>query len=257
MFGALRLNTARPVPSTIRLDLPPPARDCSAKQGETAMPQIKRLAAMIAIASGLAMPAPLQAQDFPNRPSPWSSHSRAAGGVDVVGRIMAARMAEILGQQVIVENVGGAGGMTGAARVREAPPDGYQFVLGNVGTHAQNQTLYKNPLYNAATDFAPVALVVDQPMMLAARKTSRPTICRSSSPIAKANQARCSTARRAPARRPTSPAHCSTSAIGVERHACPVSHRRRRAGHDRRTDRLPLPDRRRSPSRSSKASTRR
>ncbi len=56
--------------------------------------------------------------------------------------------------------------MIGAARVAKAPPDGYQFVLGNVGTHAQNQTLYKNPLYNAATDFAPVGLLVDLPMLM-------------------------------------------------------------------------------------------
>ena len=66
---------------------------------------------------------------------------------------------EILGQQVIVENVGGAGGMTGTSRVARAGPDGYQFVLGNVGTHAQNQSLYPRPLYNAADDFAPVGLV--------------------------------------------------------------------------------------------------
>ena len=72
---------------------------------------------------------------------------------------MAQRMGEVLGQQVIVENVGGAGGMTGSASRRTIAPDGYTFVLGTVGTHAQGQTLYKKPLYNAATDFAPVALI--------------------------------------------------------------------------------------------------
>ena len=77
----------------------------------------------------------------------------AAGGpTDVLGRVIAARMSDGLGQQVIVENVGGAGGMTGSARVARAEPDGYQFVLGTVGTHAQGQTLYKHPLYNAVTD---------------------------------------------------------------------------------------------------------
>jgi tripartite-type tricarboxylate transporter receptor subunit TctC len=60
--------------------------------------------------------------------------------------------------------------MTGTARVAKAAPDGYQFVLGNIGTHAQNQTLYRHPLYNAATDFAPVALVAETPLVLIARK---------------------------------------------------------------------------------------
>jgi tripartite-type tricarboxylate transporter receptor subunit TctC len=95
----------------------------------------------------------------------------AGGATDIVARILSPRLSEVLHQQVIVENVGGAGGMTGTSRVAKAAPDGYQFVLGNVGTHAQNQTLYKNPSYNAATDFAPVALLVEQPMVLVARTT--------------------------------------------------------------------------------------
>ncbi len=79
-------------------------------------------------------------------------------------------MSEMLGQQVVIENVGGAGGMTGSARVAQSPPDGYTFVLGTVGTHAQGQTLYKKPLYNAATDFTPVALIAEVPIVLIARK---------------------------------------------------------------------------------------
>src|SRR6266571_1359230 len=66
------------------------------------------------------------------------------------------------------ENVGGSGGMTGSSRVAKAAPDGYQFVLGNVGTHAANQTFYKTPLYNAATDFAPVMLIAQTPLVLLA-----------------------------------------------------------------------------------------
>src|SRR5262249_1922158 len=87
-----------------------------------------------------------------------------------LGRIVAARMSELLGQQVIVENVGGAGGMVGTARVARAEPDGYQFVLGGTDTLAQNQSLYRNPQYNAATDFAPVGLVGDQALLLVVRK---------------------------------------------------------------------------------------
>jgi tripartite-type tricarboxylate transporter receptor subunit TctC len=113
----------------------------------------------------------------------------AGGGADTMGRILAARLAEILGQQVIVENVGGAGGMTGAYRVVKATPDGYQFVLGTNGTHAQNQSLYKNPLYNAATDFAPVALIGEQPIALLTRKDLPADNLQQFIAYAKANQA--------------------------------------------------------------------
>jgi hypothetical protein len=65
---------------------------------------------------------------------------------------------------VIIENVSGAGGMTGVARVAKAPPDGYQFVLGGIDTFAQSQSLYKKPLYNSLADFAPVVLMVEQPL---------------------------------------------------------------------------------------------
>src|SRR5207253_11437356 len=97
--------------------------------------------------------------------------SFAAGAADdVFARILAPRLSEVLGQQVVIENIGGAGGMTGVARVAKAARDGYQFVLGGTGTFAANQTLYKNPLYNAVIDFAPVALVAEQPMLLIVRK---------------------------------------------------------------------------------------
>jgi len=109
-------------------------------------------------------------QSWPSRPMTMVVPFAAGGGADVMGRILAARMSEVLGQQVIVENAGGAGGMTGAYRVAKAAPDGYQFVLGTNGTHAQNQSLYKSPLYNAATDFTPVALIGEQPIALLTRK---------------------------------------------------------------------------------------
>ena len=95
----------------------------------------------------------------------------AAGGpVDVVGRIMAPRMSEILGRQVVIENVVGAGGVTGVLRVRKAPPDGYQFVLSAAGTFAHSQTLFKNPPYNPSTDFASIGLIAEAPPILITRK---------------------------------------------------------------------------------------
>jgi tripartite-type tricarboxylate transporter receptor subunit TctC len=90
----------------------------------------------------------------------------AGGSFDVIGRVLTPRLSELLHQQVIVENVGAAAGIVGTSRVAKAPPDGYQFLLGSVGTHAYNPTLYKKLPYNAATDFAPVALIAEQPMVL-------------------------------------------------------------------------------------------
>jgi tripartite-type tricarboxylate transporter receptor subunit TctC len=95
----------------------------------------------------------------------------AAGGpVDVLARILGQYLGEVVGRQVIIDNVTGAGGMSGSLKVSQAPQDGLTFVLGSIGTHALNQTLYKRPLYNAATDFAPVALIADVPLVLLARK---------------------------------------------------------------------------------------
>jgi tripartite-type tricarboxylate transporter receptor subunit TctC len=71
---------------------------------------------------------------------------------------MAQRMSEILGQQVVVENLSGAGGTVGSVHVAKAMPDGYRFVLGNSGTHVWSQSLYKKPPYNTASDFSPVSL---------------------------------------------------------------------------------------------------
>lgn len=125
-------------------------------------------AASITAAVLAADPAP--AQDWPTRAMTMVAPFAAGGSTDAIARIVADGLSSQLGQPVIVENVGGAGGMTGASRVAKATPDGYQFVLGNVGTHAQNQTLYKKPAYNAATDFTPVALITDQALVLVARK---------------------------------------------------------------------------------------
>ena len=109
------------------------------------------------------------AQIYPARPMTMIIPFAAGGPTDVLGRVMAQRMSEILGQQIVVENVGGAGGMTGSKRVADAAPDGYSFVLGTVGTHAQSQTMYKKPLYHA-TDFTPVALIAEVPIVLISRR---------------------------------------------------------------------------------------
>jgi tripartite-type tricarboxylate transporter receptor subunit TctC len=130
------------------------------------------------------------AQNFPTHPMTMVIPFAAGGPQDALGRIMGQRMGEILGQTVIIENVGGAGGMTGSARVAQAAPDGYTFVLGSVGTHAQNQTLYKQPLYDAASDFTPVGLIAETPIALITRKTLPPNNLQEFVAYAKANQAK-------------------------------------------------------------------
>jgi tripartite-type tricarboxylate transporter receptor subunit TctC len=111
----------------------------------------------------------VMAQDWPTRPVTMVVPFAAGSASDTLARILGARLSEVLGQQVIIENVGGAGGMTGVARVAKAAPDGYQFVLGGIDTFAQNQTLYKKPLYNSVNDFEPVALMVEQAIILVTR----------------------------------------------------------------------------------------
>ena len=118
----------------------------------------------------LGFTASAAAQDWPTRPMTLIVPFSAGGGVDVSARIQAQRMGELLGQSIIVENVAAAAGMAGGQRVAKAPPDGYTFLIGNTGTHAYNQSLYKKPLYNAVTDFQPVGLMTESPRALVARK---------------------------------------------------------------------------------------
>jgi tripartite-type tricarboxylate transporter receptor subunit TctC len=147
-----------------------------------------RMAAALAVLATASASA--SAQNWPERPLTMVIPFAAGGAVDVMGRILAARLTEILGQRVIIENVGGAGGMSGAYRVAKQAPDGYEFVLGSIGTHAQNQSLYKKPLYNAATDFAPVVLIAETPLIMAARKDLPASNLAEFIAYAKANQAK-------------------------------------------------------------------
>jgi tripartite-type tricarboxylate transporter receptor subunit TctC len=124
----------------------------------------------IALAVSFQCAYPAQAQDWPTRPVTMVVPFAAGGAFDVMGRVFTPRMSEILHQQVIVENVGAAAGIVGTQRVAKAAPDGYVLLLGSIGTHAFNATLYKKLPYHPATDFAPVALFAEQAMALVAQK---------------------------------------------------------------------------------------
>jgi tripartite-type tricarboxylate transporter receptor subunit TctC len=143
-----------------------------------------------AICALLALTGTALAQTYPTKPITMIIPFAAGGPTDVLGRVLAQRMSEILGQQVVVENVGGAGGMTGSKRVADAAPDGYTFVLGTVGTHAQSQTMYKKPLYNSAADFTPVALIAEVPIALTTRKDLPVNDLKEFIAYAKANQSK-------------------------------------------------------------------
>jgi tripartite-type tricarboxylate transporter receptor subunit TctC len=121
----------------------------------------------VSCAATLAAVASATAQDWPTRPLSMVVPVAAGGGTDVFGRILAPRLSEILGQQVVIENVNVAA--LAASRVARAQPDGYRFALGTAATHAYSPTLYKNPLYDAVADFEPVVLIAEQPLTLVAR----------------------------------------------------------------------------------------
>jgi tripartite-type tricarboxylate transporter receptor subunit TctC len=110
------------------------------------------------------------ADDWPTRPITIVVPFAAGGASDGSARVLAAGLSEVLGQQVVVENIGGAGSTIGANRVAKGQADGYQFLLGSTGTYAQSQSLYKRPPYDTMKDFAPVVLVTRQALVLAVRK---------------------------------------------------------------------------------------
>jgi tripartite-type tricarboxylate transporter receptor subunit TctC len=132
--------------------------------------------------------APAEAQEWPAGPVTMVVPSSAGGGADIFGRIFAARLSEILGKPVIIENIGN--GVTAVSRVAKVAPDGYHFGLGTAGTFAFSQSLYKNPLFNAVTDFAPVALIAEQPLVLVTGKAFPASSVREFAAYAKMNQAK-------------------------------------------------------------------
>ena len=118
------------------------------------------LVAILLAATGAA------AQDYPSRPITLIVPYAAGGGNDVMARIVAERMSRSLGQQVVIENKGGAGGSIATRQVAKAAPDGYTLGLGGTGTHAINPTLYPNVGYDPRKDFAPVGLIASSALVV-------------------------------------------------------------------------------------------
>lgn len=138
------------------------------------MPNPVRFALAGLVALAVVIPAsaqtPASAQSWPTRPVTVVVPFAAGSSTDTAARILSAGMSEILGQQIVVENIGGAAGMTGTQRVARAAPDGYQLVFATVDTVAIVPAMQKKPPYDSVNDFTPAGLVVEQPIVLIVRK---------------------------------------------------------------------------------------
>jgi tripartite-type tricarboxylate transporter receptor subunit TctC len=126
--------------------------------------------AALAAAMAAAIVQKAAAQSWPSRPVTMIVPFAAGGPIDTVARILSPGLTQELGQQMVVEDIGGAGGMTGDARLARSDPDGYTFGFGNQATHIFSQYIYKKPLYDPFKDFAPIGLVVSNSKVLVVRK---------------------------------------------------------------------------------------
>lgn len=131
---------------------------------------MRELLGVIAVAATIAGLGEAAAQTYPSRPVSMVVPYAPGGPTDTIARIMAEHMRGSLGQPVIIENVSGAGGSIGVARVARAAPDGYTLSVGNLSSHVMNGAVYALP-YDLIADFAPVALLSFQPMLIVARKS--------------------------------------------------------------------------------------
>ena len=131
---------------------------------------MKKTLLVIATLLAAGWSASAAAQQYPTRPVTIIVPFAAGGPTDVIARITAEYFSKALGQQVLVENVAGAGGTTGSTRAAQAKPDGYTILMGHMGTHGAAPGLYANLKYDPATDFEPLGLVAGTPILIVARK---------------------------------------------------------------------------------------
>jgi tripartite-type tricarboxylate transporter receptor subunit TctC len=122
------------------------------------------LAAAVGLAAGVAQAA------YPERPITMIVPFAAGGPTDVVARIVSEHMSRTLGQQIVIENVTGAGGTTGITRAAQARPDGYTLMMGHMGTHGAAPAVYPNLKYDPTKDFAPVGMAAGTPILIVAKK---------------------------------------------------------------------------------------
>lgn len=134
------------------------------------MKKLLRSLPALAALFGVACAVSAAAQTYPTRPITVIVPYAPGGNTDVIARIVLEHMAQNLGQQLVVENVGGAGGTTGTARAARAAPDGYTIMVGQMGTHGAAPALYPNLSYNPVTDFEHVSQLTDTPIAVFAKR---------------------------------------------------------------------------------------
>ena len=130
---------------------------------------MKKIALALAAVAGLAATG-AQAQNYPSRPITMIVPFAAGGPTDVVARIVSDHMSRTLGQQIVIENVAGAGGTTGITRAAQSQPDGYTIMMGHMGTHGAAPALYPNLKYDPTKDFAAIGMAAGTPIVIVAKK---------------------------------------------------------------------------------------
>ena len=151
----------------------------------------RRLAVNMIAAIALCGPA-LAQQNYPDRPITLIVPFAAGGPTDVVARIVGEHMSRTLGQQILIENVGGAGGSTGMTRAAQAAPDGYTIAVGNMGTQSAAPALYPNLKYDPAKSFDQIGVVNNTPMVIIAKKDNPAKDLKEFISYLKANEAKIS-----------------------------------------------------------------
>ena len=133
---------------------------------------------------------PIAAQDYPTRPITLIVPFAAGGPTDVISRIVGEHMSRTLGQQIVIENVVGAGGTTASTRAKRANPDGYTLITGHMGTHAASVALYPNLQYHPSNDFEPISMLAGTPVLILAKKDFAPKDLKEFVSYVKANEAK-------------------------------------------------------------------
>jgi tripartite-type tricarboxylate transporter receptor subunit TctC len=131
---------------------------------------VKKTVFLIAAALGLVAGGAIAQGDYPSRPITMIVPFAAGGPTDVIARIVGEHMSRTLGQQIVVENVAGAGGTTGITRGKQAAPDGYTIMMGHMGTHGAAPALYPNLRYDPTKDFEPIGLAAGTPILIVTKK---------------------------------------------------------------------------------------